>query len=108
MITVQTLLGGAELSSENMGARPNSFMSSVVPVTTADGSVYAGAYAENAAFNPSMSPMETAVSQLNIGGGNVGNIRRAVLVEVQNGVSSQVHSAAAVLSSTSRVQLEIC
>jgi len=98
----------AALAAANMSYAPYSFGYSGVALATADGSVYAGAYAENAAFNPSMSPMETAVSQLNIGGGNVGNIRRAVLVEVQNGVSSQVHSATAVLSSISGVQLEIC
>jgi hypothetical protein len=51
--------------------------------------------------------MEAAVSQLNIGGGNVRHIRRAVLVEVENSASSQVHSAAAVLSSISNVGLEV-
>src|SRR5258705_12994727 len=91
MITPQYSLGHAG------GARP-----------PADGGIYAGSYAENAAFNPSMSPMEAAVSQLNVGGGDVRGIQRAVLVEVQNGVSSQVHSAMAALSSISGVPLEIC
>ena len=77
-------------------------------LATTDGGVYTGAYAENAAFNPSMSPMQAAVSQLNICGGDLRSIRRAVLVETLNSISSQVHAATAVLNSISDVRLEVC
>jgi len=102
------LLVLAALEAANMSYAPYSRGYSGVALATAEGGIYSGAYAENAAFNPSMSPMEAAVSQLNLCGGNVGGIWRAVLVEVENGVSSQVHSAAAVLSSISNVRLEVC
>jgi cytidine deaminase len=98
----------AALAAANMSYAPYGLGYSGVALATADGAIYAGAYAENAAFNPSMSPMEAAVSQLNICGGNLRSILRAVLVEVQNAVSSQVHSATAVLSSISGVPLEVC
>jgi hypothetical protein len=52
--------------------------------------------------------MEAAISQLNLGGGDLRGIQRAVLVEVQGGVSSQFHSATAALSAISGVPLEIC
>jgi cytidine deaminase len=104
----QDPLAVAALAAANMSYAPYSLGFSGVALATADGGIYAGAYAENAAFNPSMSPMGAAVSQLNIRGGNMRNIQRAVLVEAQNGVSSQVHAAGTVLSSICDVQLEIC
>lgn len=98
----------AALASANRSYAPYSLgYSGVALLGTADGGIYSGSYAENAAFNPSMAPMEAAVSQLNLCGGNLRGIQRAVLVEVQSAVSSQVHSAAAVLSSISGVQLEV-
>jgi len=98
----------AALAAANMSYAPYSLGYAGVALATADGGIYAGAYAENAAFNPSVSPMEVAVSQLNVGGGDLRGIQRAVLVEAKNGVSSQVHSAMAALSSISGVPLEIC
>jgi cytidine deaminase len=97
----------AALAAANMSYAPYSLGYSGVALATAGGGIYSGAYAENAAFNPSMSPMEAAVSQLNIGGEPLRSIRRAVLVEVQSGVSSQVNSATAVLSSISGARLEV-
>jgi len=98
----------AALAAANMSYAPYSHGYSGVVLATADGGIYTGAYAENAAFNPSMSPMEAAVSQLNLGGGKMGGIRRAVLVEIANSTSSQVHWSMAVLNSISNVQLEVC
>ena len=98
----------AALAAANMSYAAYSCGYSGVALATADGGIYSGAYAENAAFNPSMSPMEAAVSQLNIDGGNLRGIERALLVEVENSASSQVHSSTAVLNSISNVQLEVC
>ncbi len=97
----------AALAAANMSYAPYSLGYAGVALANADGRFYSGAYAENAAFNPSVSPMEAAVSQLNICGESVSSIRRAVLVEVQGDVSSQVHASAAVLSSIASVQLEV-
>lgn len=53
-----------------------------VALRTIDGTIASGAYAENAAFNPSMSPLEVALSQLNLAGGSFATITEAVLVQV--------------------------
>jgi len=98
----------AALAAANMSYAPYSRGYSGVALANTDGGIYSGAYAENAAFNPSMSPMQAAVSQLNIDGGNLRGIERAVLVEVENSVPSQVHSSRAVLNSISDVPLEVC
>jgi len=103
----QDPLARAALAAANMSYAPYSRAYSGVALATAEGGLYAGAYAENTAFNPSMSPMEAAISQLNISGGDLGRIRRAVLVEMRSGVVSQVNAATAVLSSISGVRLEI-
>lgn len=55
-----------------------------VAIRTADGTIASGAYAENAAFNPSMSPLEVALSQLNLAGGAFDTIEDAVLAGVDD------------------------
>ncbi len=104
----QDPLVAAALSAASMSYAPYSRGYAGVALATAGGGVYSGAYAENAAFNPSLSPMQAAISQLNISGGNMAGIRRAVLVEVENSASSQIHAAMTVLRSISNVQLEVC
>lgn len=47
----------------------------------AKGKVYANGYAENAAFNPSLSPMQSALVQLVADGASYADISRVVLVE---------------------------
>ncbi len=53
-----------------------------VAVETRTGRIYRGRYAENAAFNPSILPLQVALSNLNLSGELFQDIRRAVLVEV--------------------------
>src|SRR5689334_5114020 len=79
-------LVAAALAAANMSYAPYSRGYAGVALATTDGGVYTGAYAENAAFNPGMSPMQAAVSQLNICGGDLRSIRRAVLVEMLNSI----------------------
>lgn len=55
-----------------------------VAVRTSGGTIASGAYAENAAFNPSMSPLEVALSQLNLMGERFDAIAEAVLVAVDD------------------------
>lgn len=61
---------------------PYSHSPAGVALRTADGTVVTGAYAENAAFNPSMSPLEVALSQLNLRGRSFDTITDAALVSV--------------------------
>ena len=65
--------------------------SSAVGLQTSDGAVVTGRYAENAAYNPSMSPLEGALSQLNLSLSPQSplDITRAVLVEKSTNTSQK-------------------
>lgn len=78
-----------------------------VALLTKNGTVYTGRYAENVAFNPSMSPLQSALSQLNLGGHVFQDIQRAVLVERRHSECSQVNVSQNVLKSVSNVVLEV-
>ncbi|HEX5870413.1 MAG TPA: cytidine deaminase, partial [Longimicrobium sp.] len=90
-----TLSGGggavaqAALAAANASYAPYSFSYSGVGLGTSSGAVFSGSYAENAAFNPSMSPLEAALVSLVMGGGSFGEITEAVLVQVQGAIVSQ-------------------
>jgi cytidine deaminase len=74
-------LARAALDAANISYAPYSKAFAGVALRTAGGRVFAGAYAENAAFNPSMSPLEVALSRLNLSGEAFDAISEAVLVE---------------------------
>jgi cytidine deaminase len=97
----------AALSAANMSYAPYSKSYAGVALSTADGKIYQGPYAESAAFNPSMSPIQAALSNLNFCGQAFNNIQRAVLVETLNTSVSQLTATRAVLSSISGIELEV-
>jgi cytidine deaminase len=72
----------AALDAANMSYAPYSKSFAGVALRTRDGGIVAGAYAENAAFNPSLSPLPAALSQLNLRGGQWSDIAECVLVRV--------------------------
>jgi cytidine deaminase len=72
----------AALVAADMSYAPYSKSFAGVALRTRDGVIASGAYAENAAFNPSLSPLEAALSQLNLAGHPFGEIAEAVLVRV--------------------------
>lgn len=82
--TESDALAQAALQAANMSYAPYSKSFAGVAVGTKDGRVFSGAYAENAAFNPSLSPLQAALSQLNLGGAGWGDIATAVLVCVDD------------------------
>jgi cytidine deaminase len=75
-----------------------------VALRTNDGTIVSGAYAENAAFNPSMSPLEVALSMLNLRGYAWSDIAEAALVE-----TSAMHANATktVLAAISKASLRV-
>lgn len=77
-------LANEALCAANMSYAPYSKSYAGVALRTSDGTTVAGAYAEHAAFNPSMSPLEVALSQLNLRGGTFESITDAVLVHVDD------------------------
>jgi len=70
-----------------------------VAIQVNDGSIYGGSYAENAAYNPSMSPLEAALVTLIMNGSNFSLISRIVLVEAEGSKDSQLSATTAVASS---------
>ncbi|WP_394245122.1 cytidine deaminase [Vibrio astriarenae] len=61
-----------------------------VAIEAADGRVFKGAYAENAAFNPSLPPLQVAIVQLLIAGLSLTDIKAAALVELSSGKISHL------------------
>ena len=96
-------LASAALEAANMSYAPYSKSYAGVAVRTRN-AIYAGPYAENAAFNPSMSPLEVALSKLNLAGESFDAIEDAVLVQ-----TGSLHTAATrvVLGAISKVPLHL-
>ena len=96
----------AALAAADASYAPYSKGFAGVALQTGSGTVYTGRYAENAAFNPSMSPLESALTMWSLGGDADDALTRAVLVEARSKVD---HAAAteAVLAAIAEVELEV-
>lgn len=68
-----------------------------VAITTESGKVYQGAYAENAAFNPSLPPLQVAFMQLLLNGESFESIRLVALAEMASGKISHLADTQATL-----------
>jgi cytidine deaminase len=97
----------AALAAANMSYAPYSKGYAGVALMTTDGQVYSGPYAENAAFNPSISPMEAALARLNLCGRTYADIQQAALVETEGSPCSQAGVTRNLLRSVSQVELKI-
>ena len=99
-------LAAAALAAANASYAPYSRGYAGVALRTRDGAIVTGGIAENAAYNPSMSPMEAAIVNLVIGAGkSYADIADAVLVESASAPVSQLDATRAVLGSISDVAL---
>lgn len=98
----------AALAAANASYAPYTSGYAGVALATGDGSIYIGSVAENAAFNPSMSPLEAAVVNLIIAGGrNYSDIIDAVLVEAAGSKASQAAATRAILGTITSVPLRV-
>jgi cytidine deaminase len=98
----------AALNAANTSYAPYSRSYAGVALKTADGSIYAGSVAENAAFNPSMSPLEAAIVPLTINGGKTyGDIVDAVLVQAAGSKACQIDATRNVLVTITNVPLRV-
>ena len=95
------------LAAANLSYAPYSRARAGVALATGSGEIYTGPYAENAAFNPSISPMESALAHLNMCLGSFDQIGRAVLVQEHSDLCLQIDASVAVLKSVSEVKLEV-
>lgn len=77
---------------------PYSEAYSGVAISTRSGRIYRGSYIENAAFNPSLSPLQTALVQLILAGDEPPAMARAALAESNTAKISQKSATEAVLT----------
>jgi cytidine deaminase len=77
----------AALRAARHSYAPYSESHSGVAITTKTGRVHEGSYLENAAFNPSLSPLQTALVQLILAGDDFSAISRVALVEDSKKIS---------------------
>jgi cytidine deaminase len=88
----------AALSAARKSYAPYTKAHSGVAIGTRSGRIFKGAYIENAAYNPSLPPLQTALVVLILAGESYSAISEAVLVEVDGAPISQRSVAEAVLS----------
>lgn len=88
----------AALDAARTSYAPYTGSHSGAAIATRSGRVYTGSYIENVAFNPSLSPLQTALVQLISAGEDYSAISRVVLAETKEAKISQKASTEAVLS----------
>lgn len=88
----------AALDAARKSYAPYTHAHSGVAIGTRSGQIFKGAYIENAAYNPSLPPLQTALSALVVANGNFSDISDVVLVETDVAPISQKSVVEAVLS----------
>lgn len=97
----------AALDAARKSYAPYSKSPSGVAIQTASGRVYRGSYIENVAFNPSLSPLQTALAAMIAGGEDYSGMSAAALVELETPTISQravTETVLAAISSRAKLQ----
>ncbi|MBN3055286.1 cytidine deaminase [Pectobacterium brasiliense] len=76
------------LNAANRSHAPYSKAISGIALETSSGNIYTGRYAENAAFNPSLPPLQVALNLMNLAGDEPCTIKHAAVVERRHAVVS--------------------
>ncbi|MDU4664286.1 MAG: cytidine deaminase, partial [Enterobacter hormaechei] len=74
-------LSEAAIAAANKSHTPYSKSPSGVALQCRDGRIFTGSYAENAAFNPTLPPLQGALNLLSLNGYDYPDIQRAILAE---------------------------
>lgn len=77
------------IAAANRSHAPYSQAPSGIALQMADGQIFAGSYAENAAFNPSLPPLQAALNLLSLSGYEYLEIKHAVLAEKEEASLTQ-------------------
>lgn len=85
------------LREANKTYAPYSHCNAAVALELKDGRSVSGRYFENAAFNPSLSPLQAALIMTVVGGGKWSDIKRGVLVEREGNVITHAPASSALL-----------
>ncbi|GMQ46622.1 cytidine deaminase [Vibrio sp. 10N] len=87
----------AAVDALNQSHSPYTKNLSGVAISTKDGNTFKGAYAENAAFNPSLPPLQVAFMQLLLAGQSFEDIQLVALAEMASGKISHLADTQATL-----------
>lgn len=90
-------LAQAAIAAANKSHAPYSQAPAGLALECRDGTLFAGRYAENAAFNPSLPPLQSALNLLSLNGYDYPDIQRAVLAEKAEATLTQWDATAATL-----------
>ncbi|MFY2508571.1 cytidine deaminase [Vibrio pectenicida] len=85
------------LNALNKSYAPYTKNHSGISIKVKDGKIYQGSYAENAAFNPSLPPLQVALSQILLNGKTFDEIEAIALVEKYEGSCSHLETTQATL-----------
>ncbi|QHM94204.1 cytidine deaminase [Kosakonia sacchari] len=87
----------AAIHAANKSHSPYTTSPSGVAILCRDGRIFSGSYAENAAFNPTLPPLQGALNLLSLSGFDYADIQRAVLAERADAPLTQWDATAATL-----------
>ncbi len=76
-------------------------------IETRDGEIFTGSYAENAAFNPSLPPLQAALNLMSLNGYAWADIKRVALAERDDATIVQHDATAATLKALGFTNLEL-
>lgn len=91
------VLTQAAIAAASRSHMPYSQSPSGVALECKDGRIFSGSYGENAAFNPTIPPLQGALIMLNLNGYGYADIQRAVLAEKADAPLIQWDATAATL-----------
>lgn len=93
-----SLFAHAALSAANRSHAPYSLAVSGLALMDNNERIFSGMYAENAAFNPSLAPLQMALVAMNLANIEFKEIKAAILVEKANAVISHKDSTRSLLN----------
>jgi cytidine deaminase len=92
-------LCGVALDAASRAYAPYTQALSGVALASSSGALYPGSYIESAAYNPSLSPLQSALAGLILASERPSHITSVVLVELENAPISQWNATQAVMGS---------
>ncbi|WP_437889256.1 cytidine deaminase [Phytobacter sp. V91] len=90
-------LARAAIIAANKSHSPYSHSPSGVAIECSDGQIFSGSYAENAAFNPTLPPLQGALNLMSLSGYDYPDMQRAVLAEKADAPLTQWDATVATL-----------
>lgn len=102
-----SVLAQAALIAANSSYAPYSHCHAGIALQTKTGEVITGRYIENAAFNPSLSPLQSALINLNLAGFAVTDISGVILVEKTATKMSHAQATQALLTEMNITNYEL-